>query len=97
MIMHYAPCAAPAAVQLPRVSDAAGVIMAPNIRLAQRLALGVPALLLAGLEIGGRNMQAMTGVPASLVFLLQSVPVLILLAVRSTRFFKLISLRGATR
>lgn len=55
------------------------------------------ALLLAGLEIGGRNMQAMTGVPAALVFLLQSVPVLILLAVRSTHLFKMISLGGANR
>lgn len=55
------------------------------------------ALLLAGLEIGGRNMQAMTGVPAALVFLLQSVPVLLLLAVRSTHIFKMISLPGASR
>lgn len=55
------------------------------------------ALLLSGLEIGGRNMQAMTGVPASLVFLLQSVPVLLLLAIRSTHFFKMISAPGASR
>lgn len=55
------------------------------------------ALLLSGLEIGGRNMQAMTGVPASLVFLLQSVPVLILLAVRSTHIFKMLTAPGASR
>jgi len=55
------------------------------------------ALLLSGLEIGGRNMQAMTGMPASLVFLLQSVPVLLLLAMRSTHLFKMISFPGANR
>jgi simple sugar transport system permease protein len=54
------------------------------------------ALLLAGLEIGGRNMQAMTGVPAALVFLVQALPVLVLLAVRSTRLFKTISTGGVS-
>ncbi|AWC26029.1 ABC-type uncharacterized transport system, permease component (plasmid) [Aminobacter sp. MSH1] len=55
------------------------------------------ALLLAGLETGGRNMQAMTGVPAALVFLLQALPVLLLLAVRSTHLFKMISFGGVGR
>lgn len=45
------------------------------------------ALLLAGLEIGGRNMQALTGMPVSLVYLLQSVPVLVLLVLGATRRF----------
>lgn len=55
------------------------------------------ALLLAGLEIGGRNMQALTGLPSALVYLLQSVPVLVLLVLTSTRTFRKIATSGAMR
>lgn len=49
-------------------------------------ALGViPAALLLGmLETGGRHMQAMTGVPAALIYLLQSLPVILYLALRAS-------------
>lgn len=43
----------------------------------------VGSLLLAGLETGGRNMQAMTGVPAAMVYVLQGLPVLFFLALRA--------------
>lgn len=55
------------------------------------------ALLLAGLEIGGRNMQALTGLPAALVYLLQSVPVLLLLVLTSTRSFRKLASRRTAR
>ncbi|MER1967260.1 hypothetical protein [Castellaniella sp. GW247-6E4] len=55
------------------------------------------ALLLAGLEIGGRHMQALTGLPSSLVYLLQSVPVLVMLVLSSTRTFRKFSTSGAGR
>lgn len=44
----------------------------------------VASLLLAGLETGGRHMQAMTGVPAAMVYVLQGLPVLFFLGLRAT-------------
>jgi ABC-type uncharacterized transport system permease subunit len=41
------------------------------------------AFLLAVLESGARHMQAMTGVPSALVYVLQALPVLLFLALRS--------------
>lgn len=41
------------------------------------------AFLLAVLESGARHMQAMTGVPSALVYILQALPVLLFLALRS--------------
>lgn len=41
------------------------------------------SLLLAALEIGGRNMQAMTGVPAAMVYVLQGLPVLLFLGLKA--------------
>ncbi|MDR7520813.1 MAG: ABC transporter permease [Armatimonadota bacterium] len=41
------------------------------------------ALLLAVLESGARHMQAMTGVPSALVYVLQALPVLLFLTLRS--------------
>lgn len=41
------------------------------------------SIILGGLETGGRHMQAMTGVPAAMVFVLQGVPVLIYLSLRA--------------
>lgn len=55
------------------------------------------ALLLAGLEVGGRHMQALTGLPSSLVYLLQAVPVLILLVLSATRSFRKFSTPTASR
>ena len=46
--------------------------------------VAVAALALAGLETGGRHMQAMTGVPAAMVYTLQGIPVLCFLALRAT-------------
>ncbi|WP_112323638.1 ABC transporter permease [Oceanibium sediminis] len=52
------------------------------------------ALFLAGLEIGGRNMQAMTGVPAALVYMMQALPVIFYLAIRSTHLYRTLIGRG---
>jgi general nucleoside transport system permease protein len=47
----------------------------------------IPAAILVGLlESGGRHMQAMTGVPAAIVYILQSVPVILYLALRAMPF-----------
>ena len=49
----------------------------------------IPAAILVGvLESGGRHMQAMTGVPAAIVYILQSVPVIIYLALHATPFMR---------
>ncbi len=60
-------------------------------------ALGVvpAALLLAMLETGGRHMQAMTGVPAALVYVLQSLPVILYLALRATPLARRLTTEGA--
>jgi general nucleoside transport system permease protein len=42
------------------------------------------SFLLAALETGGRHMQAMTGVPSALVYVLQGLPVLLFLALKAT-------------
>lgn len=53
------------------------------------------SLLLAGLETGGRHMQAMTGVPAAMVYVLQGLPVLFFLGMRATPFVReMIAQRG---
>lgn len=53
------------------------------------------SLLLAGLETGGRHMQAMTGVPAAMVYVLQGLPVLLFLGMRATPFVRdMIAQRG---
>ncbi len=59
-------------------------------------ALGVvpAALLLAMLETGGRHMQAMTGVPAALVYVLQSLPVILYLALRATPLARRLAAAG---
>jgi simple sugar transport system permease protein len=59
-------------------------------------ALGVvpAALLLAILETGGRHMQAMTGVPAALVYILQSLPVILYLALRATPLVRRLTAEG---
>ena len=43
------------------------------------------AFFLAMLEVGSRHMQAMTGIPAAFVLLLQNLPLAFLLAIRSSR------------
>lgn len=45
----------------------------------------IVSAIFAILETGARSMQALTGVPAALVYLLQGIPVLVYLAVRSSR------------
>lgn len=45
------------------------------------------AFVFAILETGARHMQAMTGVPVAVVYLLQGLPVLTFLGLRATRYF----------
>jgi simple sugar transport system permease protein len=58
-------------------------------------AIGVlpAALFLAVLETGGRHMQAMTSVPAALVYLLQSLPVIAYLALKASPVARRLSLQ----
>jgi general nucleoside transport system permease protein len=42
------------------------------------------SFVLAALENGGRHMQAMTGVPSAMVYMLQALPVILYLALRAT-------------
>jgi general nucleoside transport system permease protein len=42
------------------------------------------SFLLAALETGGRHMQAMTGVPSAMVYVLQALPVILYLGLRAT-------------
>jgi ABC-type uncharacterized transport system permease subunit len=41
------------------------------------------AFLVAGLETGARHMQAMTSVPAAMVYVMQALPVLLFLGIRA--------------
>lgn len=50
--------------------------------------IAVAALVLAGLETGGRHMQAMTGVPAAMIYVLQGIPVLFYLGLRATPYVR---------
>lgn len=52
------------------------------------------AFLLAILETGARHMQAMTGVPAALVFVMQALPVLFFLTIRATPLVRRLSERA---
>jgi len=53
--------------------------------------VAVASLMLAGLETGGRHMQAMTGVPAAMVYALQGIPVLCFLVLRATSVVRRLS------
>ena len=59
--------------------------------MAQNHPLGIPfsAAFFGILEAGSNHMQAVTGVPGSLIFLIQGLPVLLMIVASSRRFYKL--------
>jgi simple sugar transport system permease protein len=61
---------------------------------ASPLGVLVAAFVLAALETGGRYMQAMTGVPSAMVYVLQGLPVILYLGLRATPLLRRLAEAG---